>query len=108
MHKGKVVKITSEKKGCASFSGGVDSFYTLKNKLECIHYGLYVHGFDISLRYPDTYNKTYNNLSRFWKDLDKELIGVRTNIRDFTDTQIDWLHTFTASLSGVAHCLLFI
>ncbi|WP_024796140.1 hypothetical protein [Tomitella biformata] len=68
--------------GCF-FSGGVDSFHSTVSNLDEVTHLVWVHGFDIFLsneRYAET---TLKALRAAAKDLGKELIEIRTNIRNF-------------------------
>ena len=103
IHKGTEITIKSKECVCTSFSGGIDSFYTLNEKLREIDYGLYVHGFDIKLKFEHLYEKTYKGLKNFFKKEKKDLLTVKTNLRKFTDVNVEWTHTFISAVAGSAY-----
>ncbi len=75
------------------FSGGVDSFYTLwshlapqeKDASKRVTHGIFVHGFDFSLPKRASYDRAYEAYKVMLESLGLTLIGVETNIRQFTD-----------------------
>ncbi len=93
----------------ASFSGGVNSFYTLWSHLPQneprpsfrIGYALFVHGFDIPLEDKLTYPAAYDAYHQMMSQLGIELIGAATNIRQFS-RGINWNVYFGGPLIGVA------
>lgn len=87
--------------GCF-FSGGVDSFYTyLKNKNK-IKYFIFVHGFDISARDVDLYNKIEKNIIRIANQENVKLIRVKTNVREVFDQYFDWIMSHEFAVASVA------
>lgn len=73
---------TPEHRGVACFfSGGVDSFYSTLRNLDEITHVVLVHGLDISLDNTELWDETVRRTAIAARDLDKELILVRTNIR---------------------------
>ena len=102
-------KINSRNDIASSFSGGVDSFYTiLRNNptKPCplpISYAFFIHGFDIPLNDPNNYWKIFKQYKSVLKQLDIELIPIATNIRDFL-FEMTWEEVFGGPLAGIAFC----
>lgn len=67
------------------FTGGVDSFHTLLKNKDKITHLLYVHGYDIPLQETEFRKKVSSHLHKVAKKVNKELIEVETNAREFTD-----------------------
>ncbi len=88
--------------GCF-FSGGVDSFYSiLKHKEEITHL-LFIHGFDIRLDDQKIYQASLKAVHEVAEALGKEVIEIRTNLRDFGDRYVKWgEHYFGAALASTA------
>ncbi len=78
-----------KKVGC-TFSGGVDSFYTVLNNLKEIDHLLFIHGFDIGLKNLVLRQKTSYVLNQAAKQLDKPLIEVETNLRQILGNFASW------------------
>ena len=90
--------------GCF-FSGGLDSFYTvLKHRAEITEL-VFVHGFDIALDNRDLRQKVVGALRRAAAELDKPLLEVETNLRDFTDRYFNWGAGHLAGQAAVAYVL---
>lgn len=88
------------------FTGGVDSFYTLRRNLDEVDCLINVHGFDITLEDTDRYDKSVVGLQAVSKALDIELILIETNLKShFLFRQLSWEITHIAALAAVAHCL---
>ncbi|MBW2977311.1 hypothetical protein KY331_00545 [Candidatus Woesearchaeota archaeon] len=93
-----------------SFSGGVDSFYTLYSHLpenekdirHQISHCLFVHGFDIPLNDKKSYDLAKNSYEKLANKLKIKLISTSTNIRDLLDKKISWEITHGAALASVA------
>ncbi|WP_088889634.1 hypothetical protein [Leptolyngbya ohadii] len=86
------LKIQNSKRGVASsFSGGLDSFHTLRCRLSeneripqiRLSHTLFVHGFDIPLKDTETYRVAYESYNELMQKLGIQLISVRTNARKF-------------------------
>jgi hypothetical protein len=109
------VQNSTPKKAVASaFSGGVDSYYTLWSHLPnrerypgyAISHTLFVHGFDIPLGDTHTYESAQKAYQDLMQALGLYLLTVRTNVRDFVETeQLSWSFSHGAALASVA--LLF-
>jgi hypothetical protein len=91
--------------GCF-FSGGVDSFYTLLKHRDEITHLIFVHGFDVPLANWPLRSQVAAAIRAIAAALDKRLIEVETNLRDFSDQYARWdLHYHGAALASVAHLL---
>jgi hypothetical protein len=88
------------------FSGGVDSFYTLLKHQDEITTIVLVHGFDFSLGDTLLREKVSAAARDVAAALDKTLIEVETNLKDFSDRFAKWGPAYHgAALAGVAHFL---
>jgi len=75
----------------SSFSGGLDSFYTLWCRLSQnekipqsqLSHTLFVHGFDIPLQDETTYQVAFESYDEMMQRLGIQLIAARTNAREF-------------------------
>ncbi|MEE9447631.1 MAG: polysaccharide pyruvyl transferase family protein [Arenicellales bacterium] len=93
-----------------SFSGGVDSSFTLFNHTKSEHnqykhdlsHALLVHGFDISLNDQASFNTVQKQCERTAKDVGIELISMATNLRDF---DIDWQLGHVCTIAACMHLL---
>ena len=91
-------KAKAGKAGVSSFSGGVDSFYTLMQRLPssgrlpefCVKYVLFVHGFDIPLRNEESFWQAERTFSEGLAPLSVEMIPCQTNLHAFTAGLIPW------------------
>jgi len=91
------------------FSGGVDSYYTmLKNnkalvpKSEKISHLLFVHGFDIPLFQTTLFQDILIRIKRIASIYDKELLVVRTNVRELIGNFWPWAMYHGTAMAGVA------
>jgi hypothetical protein len=83
----------------SSFSGGVDSMYTLWSHLKKsihnptyrIRYGLFAHGLDIPLNDHQNYVLAYDEYKQGLDAIGVNLLSVRTNVRQFTEGRVSWL-----------------
>ncbi len=93
----------------AAFSGGVDSFHTLRSHLGTrepiplyrITYALFVHGFDIPLDDEPSYREAADAYDHFLETLGVRLLRIRTNVREFT-TPPGWELAHGSVLLGAA------
>jgi len=94
--------------GCF-FSGGVDSFYTLLEQQPEITHLICVQGFDIPIENTVLFGVVEKNLSTIAKQMGKELIIIKTNLRDyFVANELDWgSEAFGAGLAAVGHLLAY-
>jgi hypothetical protein len=94
---------------CA-FSGGVDSFFTLRTHLRPdgwapayrVSHALFVHGYDIALTDERTYRTVSRSYSEMMQQLGLELITGRTNVHDVLSPTVGWEWAHGAALIGVA------
>ncbi|HPF46183.1 MAG: hypothetical protein KDF58_01470 [Alphaproteobacteria bacterium] len=77
----------SPKDSAAFFSSGVDAFYTAYNKPRA-KYQILIHGFDLSIDKRAEFERHLTRISKISKQMGKELVSVRTNIR-----QTQWKKT---------------
>lgn len=102
----------SGSKAASSFSGGVDSFYTVWSHIpqnepfagNALSYAIFVQGFDIALNDQHTFDEcrlAYGALMQAWG---VELVPVRTNVRYF-DKPLNWLAGVTFAVIGLGHLL---
>jgi hypothetical protein len=90
--------------GCF-FTGGLDSFYTaLKHKEEITHL-VFVYGFDVSINDLPLRRKVSKSLREVSAKLQKPLIEVETNLREFSDRYVNWDFYHGAALAAVGHLL---
>jgi hypothetical protein len=93
--------------GCF-FTGGVDSFYS-----SLIHHNkpsklIFVHGFDIPLSNNELASKIIEELQAAAHEMGKELVVLRTNIREFSDKYVAWGERYHgAALSSIGLSLKF-
>ena len=98
-----------------SFSGGVDSFYTLWSHLPRnevagqppLTHALFIHGVDIPLDDEKTCSETRQTYTNALGELGIELLLVRTNVRTMTHFLggVDWHMAYGGAIAGMA--LLF-
>jgi hypothetical protein len=98
---------STPKKGVGCFfTAGVDSFYTLLAHREEITHLIFVHGFDVPLANGPVRSQVAAAIRAIAAAMDKRLIEVETNLRDFSDRYARWdLHYHGAALASVAHLL---
>ncbi|MFZ4117960.1 MAG: hypothetical protein ACOYKO_05720 [Rhodoluna sp.] len=87
------------------FSGGLDSTYTAES-IEEIQTLVGIWGFDIALKREDHWNLSKDLIEKYSKATGKELILVKTNIRELSNGLLSWGADYHgAALSGVAKAL---
>ncbi len=87
------------------FSGGLDSTFTLETQ-EDITSVIGVWGFDIPLKNEKHWNLTKALLEKHSKELNKELILVKTNIRELSSGIILWGRDYHGTaLAGIGNSL---
>ncbi|MCK9795024.1 hypothetical protein M1843_14830 [Isoptericola sp. 4D.3] len=77
-------------KALSTFTGGVDSFYTLHQNSDAISSLLFVHGFDIPLAHKEFRKVTSEHLQASAASAGKELIEGATNLRRFLNPHVTW------------------
>ncbi len=113
----KIIKLEGEKNSNQSlikssknkvgvfFSGGVDSFYTLKKHREEITHLIFVHGFDIPLHKKVFKEIVSKKLRKIAEELKIELIEIETNLRLYSDKVVSWEDYHGAAMTAVAYFL---
>lgn len=88
------------------FTGGVDSFYTLRRNIERMQCLINVHGFDIMLSDTDRFARSHAMLQRVADRLSLRLISVETDLREHPlFGSLSWEVTHVAALASIAHAL---
>lgn len=88
------------------FTGGVDSFFTLRRRIGAVRTLVSVEGFDIPLADEPRLAATRALLTRAADDLGLDLVTVRTNMREHpTFAAVDWGISHIAALASVGHSL---
>jgi hypothetical protein len=108
----KIINITSEnikeEKPCKTvvslFSGGVDAFYTLYDRLSEINYCILINGFDI-INKDYFINPIIKEYKEFLERYNKKLIPVRTNIRESLNNTINAMVNFGSIIISCASIL---
>ncbi len=91
--------------GCF-FSGGVDSYYSVLDRLDEITHLIFVQGFDIGIDDHALGAEVIDEARAAAAELGRQLIVVRTNIRALSDPHLDWgVHFHGAALAAVAQLL---
>ena len=106
-HLGLVVESTpsSNRSVAAFFSGGLDSTYTVETEPD-ISSLIAVWGFDIPLTNEKHWKLTAELLEQHADEMGKELILVKTNIRDISNGLLEWGRDYHGTgLAGVASAL---
>jgi hypothetical protein len=99
-----------------SFSGGVDSMFTLYSNLPenqpikeaGVTHGLLIHGFndfDIPLEDTAYFNRVYPRYQKLFNDLGLELLTAKTNTYKFSKFRIDWNIGHTPTMAAFAYLL---
>jgi hypothetical protein len=90
-----------------SFSGGVDSFFTIINNMSTIEppikirYAIFVHGFDMPLAEIKTFDDCVSLYKTQLEEFDIKLIPASTNIREFL-RPLNWATVHGAPLAGIS------
>jgi hypothetical protein len=88
------------------FSGGVDSFYTFLKYREEITDLIFVHGFDIPLEKEDLLSRAAAGVEATAADFDVNVIHVKTNLKPFLNTFVNWgLTGHGAAIATIGHML---
>ena len=98
---------TQDTRGVAMFfSGGVDSFYTLKKNINEIDSIIFVKGFDIPLENEALLDSVEASIKQVALHYNKKLEIVKTNLRNFSNIYALWgYHYHGAALAAVGHLL---
>lgn len=89
----------------AFFSGGVDSFYTLRRRRDVLTHLILVQGFDVPLAHGAFFAQVREHVAAVARALDLGVVVVRTNLREFTGRYVSWDDAHGAALAAVAHFL---
>jgi hypothetical protein len=85
------------------FTGGVDSFFSLLTHREEITHLIFVRGFDIKRDKQDVDGSVLPAIRAVAAQMKKTLVEVSTNIREFSDSIVDWaLDYHGTALAAVA------
>lgn len=85
------------------FSGGVDSFYTLQQHRDVVSHLIFVHGFDIPLRFTRERERVAGLVRDLAETQELSLIEVETNLRQFGQPHVSWQRAYYgAALASVA------
>ncbi|PIE20655.1 MAG: hypothetical protein CSA61_00375 [Neptuniibacter caesariensis] len=94
---------TASRPVAAFFSGGVDSFYTLKKHADQITHLVFVHGFDVVLSDKAKRREFADNARSIADKQGLQLVEVETNLREFGDRYVSWLDAYCgAGLASIA------
>ena len=74
----------------STFTGGVDSFYTVLENREQLTGLLFIHGLDIRLEETDFRIRVSKELTAAAADIGLPLLQVETNVRELTDPYASW------------------
>jgi hypothetical protein len=85
------------------FTGGVDSFFSLLRHREEITHLIFVRGFDIKRNEQEVDRSVLPAIRAVAAQMNKTLVEVSTNIREFSDPIVDWaLDYHGTALAAVA------
>jgi len=74
----------------STFTGGVDSFYTLVKHKEELDAVLYVEGFDVPLSNMVLARTVRNTIRSVAESYGKEAVFLASNLKTFTDKELNW------------------
>jgi hypothetical protein len=110
----RVGALTAKPKGVgATFSGGVDSMFTLWNHLPenqtnpgyRISHCIFLNGFDLGGKLGKKYQSLYSSFKESFKDLNIELIPIQTNLVGTIIPRDNFAFYYSPILAGCAHLL---
>ncbi|HVS02914.1 MAG TPA: hypothetical protein VMT16_09100 [Thermoanaerobaculia bacterium] len=88
------------------FSGGVDSFYALRQPgSAAVRHLVFVHGFDLPLERPDLRRSISHRLRQAAAATGRDLVEVETNYRTLSDPIVSWTMAHGGALAAVGHAL---
>jgi hypothetical protein len=88
------------------FTGGVDSFFSLLKHREEITHLIFVRGFDIKRDKQDVEGSVLPAIRAVAAQMKKTLVEVSTNIREFSDSIVDWALDYHGSALAAVALLL--
>jgi hypothetical protein len=99
-----------EAKVGVSFSGGVDSLYTVWSHLAenqpsrsmRLTHGLFVHGLDLRFSEAERYQSLLQRYRLVFNQLGLSLLTVQTNVYLLTEFRINWVNAHGGALCGIA------
>jgi len=83
-----------------AFTAGVDSFYSALQSPEASL--MFLHGLDIPLENHDLRKKVRERLAWAASELDRPLLEMETNLRNFSDRYLSWHLAFGGALAACA------
>ena len=87
--------------GCF-FSGGVDSFHSFYKHLDEVTHLIYIHGFDYPVDDEGLVKRMSDAVGSIAREFGKELIEIKTNLREFTNPHAEWgKHIFSSMLGSM-------
>jgi hypothetical protein len=89
----------------ATFSGGVDAFYTVLKHRDEVRALVFAHGLDVPLDKPDLRASVAATLGRAAARLKMSLLEVETNLRYFSDSYMPWHLSFGPALCAIGMLL---
>ncbi len=85
------------------FSGGVDSFYTLRKHRKEITHLIFAHGLDLALSHTQERERAASSVRELAAKLGLELVEVETNMRQFGQPHVGWEQAYCgAALASIA------
>ena len=87
----KETKNLIERKSIATFTGGVDSFYTLLKEIKNIDTILYCINYDVQENQKELLNEQLKTVKKIAKKLNKKFIICKTNQRNVIENNISYL-----------------
>ncbi len=98
------IAVNKGTKTALSFSGGVDSFYSLLCCGHRIDYLVFIHGFDIPLRDAGQFQAYLPALKVIAEKTAAQLIVIRTNIRELESFRsVSWIRSYGSVMAGISH-----
>ena len=92
--------------GAMFFTGGIDSFHTLRRRLDELERLIFIHGFDIGLEDDARFLAAREWIEGVASELGREAQFVRTDLRSQPEfDQLSWGITHVGALAAVAHAL---
>jgi hypothetical protein len=88
------------------FSGGVDSFFSLLQHRDEITHLIFVRGFDIKRDAAEIEGSVLPAMRAVAAQMNKTLVEVDTNIREFSDPIVDWALDYHGTALAAAALLL--
>jgi len=107
-HDNSLSEIVAQNAVSSCFSGGVDSLFTLRSHLpenqplvdSRISHLIYIQGVNTPYNNLEVYQKLTQRFSKIAKTFQLELIGARTNARQFSQPGFPWNQMYSAAVIG--------